>query len=122
MQSDVVLWILGSVIAFCFAVIGFLVKFLFSKAALWGEKLDQVMSDLRLINRELKSFSERADRHDSDISALRSRLHNVNDKLTQIISMFELIRLSSCKDDCPLAAISGRLKEKEGDFYDSNHR
>lgn len=113
MGGDAVTWILGSVIAFSFTIIGFLVKFLFGKASQWGDKLDQVVSDLRMINHEMKRFSEQADRHDSEIQSLRSRIHSVNDKLSQIIAMFELIRFSDCKDECPLSRLTSNLKERD---------
>lgn len=112
MPSDVILWILGSVIAFSFAIIGFLVRFLFGKASHWGDKLDQVVSDLRLINRDMKAFAERADKHDSEIQSLRSRLHQVNDRLSQVISLFDMLRFTDCKDDCPLSRVASTLHEK----------
>lgn len=135
-RDEVLVWILCGTIAILVLFVGVLLKVLFGKAVNWSSDFEELKSQVRLILQiqdnqkewgsdldELKTttklilqtqaqHSNRVDFLDREVSAVRSRYNILVDKINEIIMMLEMLRVSGCREDCPVTNTLNRFQQK----------
>ena len=91
MNIELVVWVLTTVICVLGAVLGFLLRFLFTKASGYADIIEKLTTRVEVLADRIAQRHADNERLQEDVTVIRARLHDVENRVGRVEARCEIM-------------------------------